>query len=393
MDAKTDPPSTPVPTELSLVRGGPSYRTQQASRLTRPDRWNIGRRIAVSIVISWVPLLLITAFLNPDGLRSFLTDSRVYARLFIAIPALLIGEMVMDRRLREAFRYIRQADLLDPPDMEYMDCVVARLVRIRDSFLPELLILILIFVRIVLRYRDLVDTTPWLGHEAGAAYIFTAAGWYGLLVSAPLFSFLLALSLWRWLLWTFFTFQLSRRNLKLVATHPDKRGGLGFLGLTSSAFVPIAFATASVIASTWHREIVHHGAHVMNFKLPAIVLAVIIVLIALGPLIFFVPRLVVLRRRGILDYGILGQVHSADYHEKWISHRAGHEAEFLQAQETVTVTGFGITFEKIEGLEPFPANLASLYPLVAAVAIPALFVILTEIPLRVVIEDLLKAVH
>ena len=61
----------------------------------------------------------------------------------------------------------------------------------------------------------------------------------------------------------------------------------------------------------------------MDFKLQAIVLLSIIALVALGPLLFFVPRLASLRRQGILEYGILGQIQSTEFHEKWCLHRAG----------------------------------------------------------------------
>lgn len=59
----------------------------------------------------------------------------------------------------------------------------------------------------------------------------------------------------------------------------------------------------------------------MDFKLQAIVLLSIIALVALGPLLFFVPRLASLRRQGILEYGILGQIQSTEFHEKWCLHR------------------------------------------------------------------------
>jgi hypothetical protein len=42
--------------------------------------------------------------------------------------------------------------------------------------------------------------------------------------------------------------------------------------------------------------------------LPTIALGVIVAFVALGPLVLFVPRLAALRRRGILEYGILGQL-------------------------------------------------------------------------------------
>ena len=203
----------------------------------------------------------------------------------------------------------------------------------------------------------------------------------------------LGLGLWKWLLWTFFAFRLSTRNLRLVATHPDEHGGLGFLGLTASAFAPVAFAAAAVIGATWRQAILHDGARLMDFKLPAIALVLITAVVALAPLGFFVPQLARLRRKGILEYGVLGQIHSTDFHEKWILHRAGREAEFLQAAEVTTLANFGRVYESIGALRPFPADRGALVTLAVAVALPALPVILTQVPLFVVLDDLLKALH
>jgi hypothetical protein len=72
---------------------------------------------------------------------------------------------------------------------------------------------------------------------------------------------------------------------------------------------------------------------------------------------------------------------------------AGHEAEFLQAIESSTLADYGHVYEKIEGMNPFPADKDALYTLAAALAIPALPVILAEIPLSVILGDLLKTLH
>jgi hypothetical protein len=393
MNLNTDAPSPDAPTEVSLVRGGPFYRAQRALKLLRPDHWDLGRRITVLIVITWLPLLILTAVFNFQGLDSLLRDYRIYARLFIAVPALLFCELLMEIRFRAVFTHIRLARLLEVPDMEYMDGVIATLVRLRDSFLPELAILVLLIVRTRLSYKGLVDPTPWLARGAGADLQLTAAGWYTVLVSGAVFQFLLGVSLWRWLLWVVYAFKLSRRNLKLVPTHPDEHGGIGFLSLSTAAFAPIAFAASAVIGATWRYDILHHGAHLMDFKLPAIALILLVVFIALGPLIFFVPRLAALRRRGILEYGILGQLHSRDFHEKWILHRAGHDAEFLQAPEISTLSNYGRVYEELEQLNPFPANKEDLIPLLLAVGIPAFPVIIAEIPVATVLSDLFHALR
>jgi hypothetical protein len=387
------PPFTHATIEASLVRGGPFYRFQQAVGLIRPNHWNLGRRIAVLIAVGWLPLLVITMLLNPNGLPSFIDEYRIHARMLAAVPALLLGEIFMDSRFRAVWSHLRESGLLPSEDLAYMDGVVATLRRLRDAFLPELIVLVLLIVHTAATYKGLVNATPWLGHGAGTDLQLTAAGWYAVLVSAPLFQFLLGLALWNWMLWTFFAFKLSRRNMRLVATHPDEHGGLGFLGLTASAFAPAAFAATAVIAATWRYDILHHGARLMDFRLPAIILIAVIAVIALGPLIFFVPVLAEVRRSGILEYGILGQIHSTEFYDKWIRHRAGHEEEFLQSPESIALDASSQTYARIKQLNPFPADRGSLYLLAAAVAIPALPVVIAQIPVAIVLTDLFKALR
>lgn len=393
MDTKNNDPAPPASAGVSLVRGGLFFRAQEALGLIRPNKWNLIRRIVVLIAINWIPLLVITAITNPGGLHSFFADGRVHARLLVAIPALLLGEAVMDTRFHAVLAYLYSASLLDGPGQSRMDAVLATIGRLRDAYLPEIIILALIYIRLLARYRALVDTTPWLGQAVGGGFHFTAAGWYAFFVSTPLWSFVLALALWRWLLWFYFAFMLSRQKLHLVASHPDKRGGLGFLSLMIWAFAVIAFAANCAIASTWRHNILHHGFHLVDYKLYAIVLASILFMIALAPLAAFVPRLVELRVRGIVDHGVLGQIHSAHFNHRWVLNRAGHEAEFLVAPEINTLSGFSNVYEKVGDLRPFPADLRSLAGLVIAMVVPAIFVLMTQIPLVDILKDLLGALR
>jgi len=221
----------------------------------------------------------------------------------------------------------------------------------------------------------------------------TPAGWYAAVVSVTLFQFLLGLGVWKWLLWTLFAFRLSRFNLRLVPTHPDGHGGLGFLSLTPIAFGPVSFAAAAVIAATWRYEILHSGAKLMSFKLPAIVFVAIVAVIALGPLLFFLPRLVRLRQQGILEYGVLAQLQTSDFHEKWVLGRSDCEGQFFTAPETRTIGNFAQTYKRVGDLNPFPADKEAFIGLALSVAIPMLPMILAVVPLVTVLKILLKALH
>jgi hypothetical protein len=377
----------------TLFRGGPFYRAQLAARLIKEAEWNHAKRVIFAVAVAWIPLVLLTAFFNPSGLVSLLTSYRVYSRLLIAVPVLLIGQTIMESRFRMVVKNIKDAHLLADEDMTHMEEIIASLIRLRDSFVPEAMVVLLIVAHTIIGIKTEVDATPWLTYGVQPDLRLTEAGWYALIVSATIFQFLLGLSLWKWMLWTIFAFRLSRLDLKLVPTHPDKHGGLGFLGLTPVAFTPIAFAAATAIGSSWRHEILAHGAKLMSFKLDAIVLAIVIAVVALGPLAFFVPRLAKLRYQGILDYGVLGQIQSTDFHEKWIRLRAGHEGEFLAASESSSLADFGSASAKIAELQPFPADRGALVALVISIAVPMLPVVLAVVPLVVVLQELLKAVR
>jgi len=377
--------------DVSLIRGGPFYRFQQSSRLIGANEWNVGRRIIFAIAVGWVPLLLMQLLSDRGNLLFVLKDYRINSRMLIALPVLLIAQPIMESSFRKMVGHIYDAGLLKGPDLAQMDHIIAKVIQLRDSVVPELVILLLIAIHTAVSFRSVVGDSSWLAYSVGDSYHLTLAGWYAVIVSGTIFQFLLGLNLWKWLLWTVFAFKVSRLNLQLVATHPDENGGLGFLGMTPLAFTPISFAAAAVIAATFRNQILHKGAHLASFAIPAIVLVVIVAVVALGPLVFFVPRLAAVRRKGILEYAILGQMQSTEFHEKWILHRAGREEELLDAAEISTLCDFGQAYDRIEEMKPFPTDRSALIALALSVAIPALPVVVAEIPLVVILKQLAGA--
>ena len=181
--------------------------------------------------------------------------------------------------------------------------------------------------------------------------------------------------------------------MDLVPTHSDQHGGLGFLGLMANGFAPISFAATAVIGATWRHQILHNRAHLIDFRLPAIVLVVIVVALALLPLTLFIPPLTALRRKGILKYSILGQIQASEFDEKWIEHRAGHEPQVLTEMESGNLLNFGQTYDRIKQLISLPVDRGTLVPLALSIIIPALPTILAEIPIDVAVQDLLKALR
>ena len=375
------------------MRGGPFYRLQQYSHLLAEDQWNIGRRIIFVIAVGWLPLLIMKLLFDRGNLVPFLRDYGVNARMFLAVPVLIIGQPLMEAHFRLIVGHVYKVRLLDEADLAKVRQIISEMMRLGDSVFPEIIILLLIAIRTSTAYKSLVVDSPWMIYWTGNDFHLNLAGWYTVLVTATIFQFLLGLNLWKWLLWTIFAFRFSRLNLRVVATHPDENGGLGFLGMTPLAFAPIAFATTIVIGATFRREILHHSAHLKDFMLPGVVLVAIFAILALGPLVVFVPRLAKARRRGILDYAVLGQIQSTEFHEKWIVHGAGHEADFLGAPEISTLCDYGSAYQNVENMKPFPTDRGALAGLAIAIVIAAIPTVIAQIPLVVVLKQLLGALR
>lgn len=320
-----------------------------------------------------------------------LRDYALNVRVFIAIPILLLAQPLMESHFRRIVEHIYNAHLLDGEGVATMNGILMKLFRLRDSVVPELIILLLTAVRTSLSYRTVMVNSPWLAYRVGDVLHLTLAGWYAVIVSATILQFLLYLNLWKWLLWTFFAFKFSKLNLRLIVTHPDENGGLGFLGMTPIAFAPIAFVVTIVIGATFRHQILHEGAHLMDFRLLGAVLAALIAITAVGPLIFFMPRLAKLRRRGILDYAIVGHMQSTAFHEKWILHGAENEVEVIAAPEISTLCDYNSAYGNVERMTPFPTDRGALVGLALAVVIAALPTVIAEIPLTEVLKQLLRA--
>jgi hypothetical protein len=347
----------------------------------------------VAIGVGWLPLVVLTLVLKPATIGELLRDYTVNVRMLIAVPIFLAGQILMETVFRTIIRHICEAELLSPPEQAKMDLTISRLVRLSNSFLAEAVIVVLAYLNLAARLESGIGIAQaWALNDTSTGHHVSAAGWYYALVSLLLYQLLLGISLWKWLLWIFFLFRLSRLDLHLVSTHPDHNGGLGFLGVSSLAIAPTIFVAAAAIGSTWRTQILMHGMHLKDFTIQAGVLLATVLVIALGPLAFFVPKLLRLRHIGILEYGVLGQLHSTLFRKKWILNRTGHEEEFLAAPEISSLIDYASSYENIEKLRLFPLDRASLIAVVLAVALPLFPVVLAEIPFVTVLKGLLSAV-
>lgn len=100
----TDEPLWREPPDFSLVLGGPLFQFWRRARLTGETLQLLHRRIIGIVLLAWLPLLLLSVAEGHVWGRSiklpFFLDLELHARLLLALPMLILAELVVHERIR-----------------------------------------------------------------------------------------------------------------------------------------------------------------------------------------------------------------------------------------------------------------------------------------------------
>jgi AcrR family transcriptional regulator len=209
--------------------------------------------------------------------------------------------------------------------------------------------------------------------------------WYAY-VSLPLFQFLLVRWYYRIFIWMRFLWQVSRIQLSLIPTHPDRVGGLGFLANVAFAFMPLAVAHGALLAGLIANRIFYVGAALPEFKVEIVVLAVFLLCLVLGPLLVFAPQLAQAKRTGNREYGALAERYVREFDAKWLRGGASADEPLVGSGDIQSLADLANSFEVVRTMQIAPITRDALLRLVAATLAPVVPLALTMMPF----EELLK---
>ena len=140
----------------------------------------------------------------------------------------------------------------------------------------------------------------------------------------------------RLFIWARFLWQVSRIPLRLMPLHPDRCGGLGFLGGVSYAFTPVLVAQGVVVAGTIGNRIFYAGATLVQFKLELIAIVAVMIFVVLGPSLVFSVQLAAAKRAGLREYGTLAHAYVREFDRKWMRGRgSARRAVYRQRRHPV----------------------------------------------------------
>jgi hypothetical protein len=241
--------------QFLIARGGPFYELQRQLGLLRENAFRAGSRALLFVALAWgVPLVLSLiagdAFGSPAE-KPYLLNFHAWARFFIAVGLFVLMERNVEERLRAHLAHFARAPLLAPGSFVAAARAVTRALKRRDAPLGEaicLIIAILATIAVWINMHD-VETRSWAVRVSTDGNSLTAAAWWCLFVSSPLFGFLLLRWLWRYAAWAMLLRELAALDLRLVANHPDGHGGLAFIGNYPNAYTMFVFALSCVLGA------------------------------------------------------------------------------------------------------------------------------------------------
>ncbi len=384
--------------EFSLVLGGLLYQLWRRTRLSGDALELLRRRVVVMTALAWLPLLILSAAAGTawSGVSvPFLYDIAVHARFLLAVPLLIMAELVVHRRVRPLVLQFVERGIIPDSEIARFEAAVASSKRLRNSPAAELAIVALVYVvglNLLWRTQTSLGVVSWNGALVDGSWRPSPAGWWLALVSLPLFQFLLLRWYFRLAVWARFLWQVSRIELRLMPTHPDRCGGLGFLASVAIALSPVLLAQGVVLAGLMANRIFYAGATLPQYGVELVGLVALMVFVVLGPLLFFCRKLEIAKRTGVREYGVLAQRYVREYDHKWLRGGAPPDEPLLGSGDIQSLADLANSFEVVKDMRWVPFGLMTVVQLALTTLLPVLPLTLTMLSAEDLLKRLLKVV-
>ncbi len=400
---KSENPATPggpvaEPYDFSLILGGPLYQFFRRAHLTGNTLELLWRRVLAITLFAWLPLLLLSlgeGHLWGGTAVPFLKDADTHVRFLFALPMLIIAELVVHQRMRPLVRQFVERRLIPDEVRPKLDAILGSALRLRNSVLAEVAMIAFVYgvgVMFIWRTQSALESGGWYGPTANGNWHPSLAGlWFGC-ISLPLFQFILLRWYYRLFIWARFLWQVSRIGLRLMPTHPDRCGGVGFLANVGFAFTPFLLAQGALLSGMIANQIYFNGAKLLEFRIEIFAVTGIILLAVLGPLLVFIPVLSRAKRTGLTEYGALAQRYVREFDHKWLRGGAPDGEPLVGSGDIQSLADLGNSFEVVRTMRLVPFTKETVIFLAVATLLPLLPLTLTLISVEELLARFLKIV-
>jgi len=371
------------PEDFSLL-GGPLYRLGCRLGLVR-DRTNttpLGLALGAALWLVLFALVLVDGlthvFFSIEGIGA-------HVRLLVTIPLLFMCEALIDPRFAAFVQEIVRSQIVPAATRPELEFQIARIVRWRDSWVPEaLLLLAAVVLALGMRNQSFIDFLSGLtggSNPNGVSETAWSSRWYWA-VCMTLFDFLFLRWLWRLAQWCFFLWRVSRLELRLVPIHPDRAGGLGFLEVVHTEFTPLVLAISATQSASLAKDIAS-GRMTFETMYPGIAVMLLVdVVLFLSPLLIFAPKLRACRVKGLSDYSAFSERYVNEFDRKWVGAAPAPGEPLLGSADIQSLADLSNSVSIVRDMRLVPVSSRMLTSLAVAALLPLLPLALFKYPIQ-----------
>jgi len=371
--------------ETFSLLGGPLYRLGCRLGLVRGGTDTTPLGLALGVFL-WIVLVLLSFV---DGVSKELFSYPAiggHVRLLVTIPLLFLCESRLDPHVATFVCGIARSGVVPKSALPGLHSEIARTAQWRDSWLAEVVCLLAAVVLSAGQPRMQLTGVP-----VGAAdYTGLAADWYWI-VCISVFRFLAFRWLWRLGLWGRFLWRLSRLELNLVPTHPDRVAGLGYLEVVHRQFAPLILAVSAFLSASFAAQI-STGAMTFEAIYPLLVLVLVAyAVLFLGPLCVFLPKLSACRAKGHADYMEFAARFVSEFDRKWVHAAAAPTEPLLRTPDPQSLSALDRIVGTVPEMRVVPVSLNLVKYLAIAGMLPMLPLILLVYPFAALAAKIVKS--
>ena len=382
---KPGPPDPELPPIFGVAEGR-WERHPKWMRPVRDGRVDLRPVVLFSIVLTWVPLLILSLIEGVawgDGLEvPFLKDFLPYGQFLVAVPVLIAAELIAGSRIARVATALRQSDVLSPEDRPALDLMIHRAQAAWGGKTVNGIVLLLTVGVIVV---SLFQVREWM--TGGWQYVddrTTIAGWWYLLISLPIMRFLALRWLWRLLVWAWLLWRTARLDLQPHAAHPDRAGGLAFLGEAQVAFGWLVLAAGVQLSCLVADQLQYDQARLLDFRAHVFAFVLLSVCALLLPLLAFLPKLSRARYDQLLFLSGRGYEGARALDGLLRAHAGGE----LPDAAVSGLADYGALFENARLMRPVPVEWRHITVLVLVAVLPFVPLVFLAVPAQEVLRTL-----
>jgi hypothetical protein len=329
-------------------------------------------------------------FMNGPG-TAFLYDVANHVRFFVTLPILIIAELIVHQRIRPLLESFVERRIIAAKDIVRFNAILETGTKIRNSVALEVFLVVLVFTagHWIWAHKIAQQSASWFATPEGSILHLTLPGYWYAFISIPVFQFILLRWYTRFMIWFWVLWRISRLELNLLPAHPDRVGGLGFLGQSCYAFAPLLFAQGALQAGLIANQVLHENVKFASFKMMILAMGSSYVLAVLLPLAVFMPVLARVRRKGLREYGNLATGYVSDFNHKWLGGDSKGEA-ILGTADIQSLADLSNSYDVVREMRLFPFEVKDVLRLFGVTLIPFVPLLLTVMPLEELIKRFLS---